>query len=145
MRPRPSVLQRCRRSSTTTAFPRRVRTPNGPQVLGANAASLLFQTVNWKPVAAAVHGYVLGLGLGMALDCDLIVAEAWTPFQLTETSRGIGAAKHWAPRSTGRPGGAGGREALSAAKHWGCEALGLRSIGRNSISAVPARSAMKYP
>jgi enoyl-CoA hydratase/carnithine racemase len=96
---------------------------SGPQVPGANAASLLFQTVNWKPVAAAVHGYVLGHGLGMALDCDLIVAEAWTPFQLTETSRGLGAAKHWeagrrwGPRSIER------REALGlrstgAAKHW---------------------------
>jgi hypothetical protein len=42
------------------------------------------------------HGYVLGLGLGMVLDCDLIVAESGTRFQLTETSRGLGAAKHWA-------------------------------------------------
>ena len=32
----------------------------------------------------------------MVLDCDLIVAEAGTRFQLTETSRGLGAAKHWA-------------------------------------------------
>src|ERR1700761_434856 len=68
----------------------------GPQGHGANSADLLFQSVNWKPVVAAVHGYVLGLGLGMVLDCDLIVAEAGTRFQLTETSRGLGAAKHWA-------------------------------------------------
>ena len=47
-------------------------------------------------MVAAVHGYVLGLGLGIALDCDLIVAEAGTQFQLTETSRGLGAAKQWA-------------------------------------------------
>jgi len=32
----------------------------------------------------------------MVLDWDLIVAEAGTWFQLTETSRGLGAAKHWA-------------------------------------------------
>ncbi|MBS0642442.1 MAG: enoyl-CoA hydratase/isomerase family protein [Acetobacteraceae bacterium] len=68
----------------------------GPQGHGANAADLLFQSVNFKPVIAAVHGYVLGLGLGMVLDCDLIVAETETRFQLTETSRGLGAAKHWA-------------------------------------------------
>jgi enoyl-CoA hydratase/carnithine racemase len=68
----------------------------GPQGQGANSGDLLFQSVNWKPVIAAVHGYVLGLGLGMVLDCDLIVAEAETKFQLTETSRGLGAAKHWA-------------------------------------------------
>lgn len=68
----------------------------GPQGHGANAGDLLLQSVNWKPVIAATHGYVLGLGLGMVLDCDLIVAEAGTQFQLTETSRGLGAAKHWA-------------------------------------------------
>src|ERR1700692_2805134 len=68
----------------------------GPQGHGANAADLLFQAVNWKPVVAAVHGYVLGLGLGMVLDCDLIVAEAGTKFHLTETSRGLGSAKQWA-------------------------------------------------
>ena len=28
----------------------------GPQGHGANAADLLFQAVNWKPVVAAVHG-----------------------------------------------------------------------------------------
>src|ERR1700722_19359988 len=68
----------------------------GPQGHGANSGDLLFQSVNFKPVIAAVHGYVLGLGLGMVLDCDLIVAESETKFQLTETSRGLGAAKHWA-------------------------------------------------
>ncbi|MBM3572959.1 MAG: enoyl-CoA hydratase/isomerase family protein [Alphaproteobacteria bacterium] len=68
----------------------------GPQGHGANANDLLMQSVNFKPVIACVHGYVLGLGLGMVLDCDLIVAEAGTRLQLTETSRGLGAAKHWA-------------------------------------------------
>jgi len=68
----------------------------GPQGHGANSGDLLMQSVNWKPVIAAVHGYVLGLGLGMVLDCDLIVAEAGTKFHLTETSRGLGSAKQWA-------------------------------------------------
>ncbi len=68
----------------------------GPQGHGANAGDLLMQAVHWKPVIAAVHGYVLGLGLGMVLDCDLIVAEAGTQFHLTETSRGLGSAKQWA-------------------------------------------------
>jgi enoyl-CoA hydratase/carnithine racemase len=35
----------------------------GPQGHGANSGDLLMQSVNWKPVIAAVHGYVLGLGL----------------------------------------------------------------------------------
>src|SRR6202034_2954906 len=68
----------------------------GPQGHGANSGDLLMQSVTWKPVIAAVHGYVLGLGLGMVLDCDLIVAEAGTKFHLTETSRGLGSAKQWA-------------------------------------------------
>ena len=68
----------------------------GPQGHGANSGDLLMQAVNWKPVIAAVHGHVLGLGLGMMLDCDLIVAEAGTVLQLTETSRGLGSAKQWA-------------------------------------------------
>jgi enoyl-CoA hydratase/carnithine racemase len=48
----------------------------------------VFQSVNWKPVVDAVHGYVLGLGLGIVLNCDLIAVETGTQFQLTETSRG---------------------------------------------------------
>ena len=67
----------------------------GPQAHGANAADLLVQAVNWKPVIAAAHGYVMGLAVGIALECDLVVAEAGTKFQITETSRGLGAARYW--------------------------------------------------
>jgi enoyl-CoA hydratase/carnithine racemase len=68
----------------------------GPQGWGANAADLLTRSVNWKPVIAAPHGYAMGLALGIVLECDLIVAEAATRFQITETSRGLGGAKYWA-------------------------------------------------
>ncbi len=68
----------------------------GPQGRGANSADLLTRSVNWKPVIAAVHGYVLGLALGLTLECDLIVAAEGTRFQLTETSRGLGASRYWA-------------------------------------------------
>ena len=37
----------------------------GPQGWGTNSADLLTRSVNWKPVIAAVHGYVLGLALGL--------------------------------------------------------------------------------
>jgi enoyl-CoA hydratase/carnithine racemase len=67
----------------------------GPQAHDANAADLLTRTVNWKPVIAAVHGYAIGLGLGLMLECDLIVAEQGTQFQVTETGRGLGGARHW--------------------------------------------------
>ncbi|HEY8290679.1 MAG TPA: enoyl-CoA hydratase/isomerase family protein [Acetobacteraceae bacterium] len=68
----------------------------GPQARGANAQDLLIDSVNWKPVIAAVHGYVLGLALGLALECDLIVAEEGTRFQVTEAPRGLSGAKYWA-------------------------------------------------
>ena len=67
----------------------------GPEGSGARVGDLLTQAVNWKPVIAAVHGYVLGLAVGITLECDLIVAEEGTRFQITETSRGIGGAKYW--------------------------------------------------
>jgi enoyl-CoA hydratase/carnithine racemase len=68
----------------------------GPQGWGANSGDLLTRSVNWKPVIAAPHGYAMGLALGIVLESDLIVAEAGTKFQVTETSRGLGGAKYWA-------------------------------------------------
>lgn len=67
----------------------------GPQGFGANAGDLFVHSVNWKPVITAPHGYVLGLSTGIVLESDLIVAEAGTQFQITETSRGLGGAKYW--------------------------------------------------
>ena len=72
----------------------------GPQGWGTNSADLLTRSVNWKPVIAAVHGHVLGLALGLTLECDLIVAAAGTRFQLTETSRGLGASRNTGPCSS---------------------------------------------
>lgn len=51
----------------------------------------LGRTVNWKPVIAAVHGYAIGGGFGMAIECDLIVAAENTQFQIREVERGVGA------------------------------------------------------
>ena len=61
----------------------------GPSARDAKSGDIFIRSVNWKPVIAAVHGYVLGLGIGLALDCDLVVAEAGTKFQITETPRGL--------------------------------------------------------
>jgi enoyl-CoA hydratase/carnithine racemase len=68
----------------------------GPQGWGANSADLFTRSVNWKPVIAAPHGYAMGLAFGIVLESDLIVAEAGTRFQITETSRGLGGARYWA-------------------------------------------------
>jgi enoyl-CoA hydratase/carnithine racemase len=102
----------------------------GPQGHGANSGDLLFQSVNWKPVIAAVHGYVLGLGLGLVLDCDLIVAETGTRFQLTEMSRGLGAAKHWAQFHFRGAGAFGDEVSLTGRFFTAEEALSANVINR---------------
>jgi len=68
----------------------------GPQGWGANASDLFVRAVNWKPVIAAPHGVAVGLGLGMVLESELVVAEAGTRFQVTETPRGLAASRYWA-------------------------------------------------
>jgi enoyl-CoA hydratase/carnithine racemase len=66
-----------------------LRQKGGPSAGDAKSGDIFMRSVNWKPVIAAVHGYVLGLGIGLALDCELVVAEAGTKFQITETPRGL--------------------------------------------------------
>ena len=68
----------------------------GAQAQDASSHELFLRAVNWKPVISAVHGYVLGLALGLMLETDLIVAEAGTKLQVTETPRGLSGAKYWA-------------------------------------------------
>jgi len=68
----------------------------GPQGWGANASDLFTRAVNWKPVISAPHGYAIGMGLGMVLETDLVVAEEGTRFQVTETRRGLAGARYWA-------------------------------------------------
>jgi enoyl-CoA hydratase/carnithine racemase len=72
-----------------------VRLGHAAGVRPAGGGLGLTQTVNWKPVIAAVHGYVYGSGWGIAMDCDLIVAAEETKFQITEAPRGVGGATHW--------------------------------------------------
>ena len=45
--------------------------------------------INWKPVISAVHGYCLGLGITIAFESDMCVAEEDAKFQITETPRGL--------------------------------------------------------
>ncbi len=67
----------------------------GPQGRGANSADLYAQSVNWKPIISAAHGYVMGLAVGVFFEADLTVAEAGTKFQITETGRGLSGARYW--------------------------------------------------
>ncbi|MBI2887028.1 MAG: enoyl-CoA hydratase/isomerase family protein [Chloroflexi bacterium] len=56
----------------------------------------LRETVNWKPVIAAIHGYAYGAGLALLTQaCDLVVAAEGTRCQLTEVRRGLGGAGLW--------------------------------------------------
>jgi enoyl-CoA hydratase/carnithine racemase len=59
-------------------------------------AELLHRCRNWKPVIASVHGYALGMALGLMLDCDLSVCEENCRLQVTEVNRGLGGFRHWA-------------------------------------------------
>ena len=68
----------------------------GPQGWGANASELLIRSVNWKPVIAAPHGFAVGLGLGLTMESDLVIAEEGTKFQVAETKRGLAASRYWA-------------------------------------------------
>jgi enoyl-CoA hydratase/carnithine racemase len=68
----------------------------GSQGWGAHAADLFTRAINWKPVITAPHGFAVGLGLGMVLESELVVAEEGTKFQVTETSRGLAASRYWA-------------------------------------------------
>jgi enoyl-CoA hydratase/carnithine racemase len=92
----------------------------GPQGWGTNSFDLLTRAVNWKPVIAAVHGYVLGLAVGVVFDCDLIVAETNTKFQITETGRGLGGAKYWATLAH-RGGGAFANEVALTGRFFSAE------------------------
>ena len=66
-----------------------LRQKGGPSAKDAKSGDIFLRSVNWKPVIAAVHGYALGLGVGLALDAELVVAETGTKFQITETPRGL--------------------------------------------------------
>src|SRR5260370_9079930 len=102
----------------------------GPQGWGTNSADLLTRPVNWKPVIAAVHGYGLGLALGLTLESRLIVAAEGTRFQLTETSRGLGASRYWALFQYRSAGAFGDEVAMTGRFFTAEEAFGPALINR---------------
>jgi enoyl-CoA hydratase/carnithine racemase len=68
----------------------------GPAGRDASLSDIFSKTVNCKPIIAACHGYVMGAGLVLAFDADLVVAEPETVFQMSEVARGIAPAHLWA-------------------------------------------------
>lgn len=62
---------------------------------GANGHELLTKATNWKPIITAPHGYAIGMGLGLCLNSEFIVAEEGTKFQITEIRRGLAGAGYY--------------------------------------------------
>lgn len=61
----------------------------------SNFRQPFFKPPQGKPVIAAMHGYVYGIGLRIALYADLTVASKGTKFQVTEVPRGIDGTQFW--------------------------------------------------
>lgn len=66
----------------------------GPEGWGAKGADIFTRSVNWKPVIAAAHGYVLGMAVGVVFSAEIVIAEAGTQFQVTETPRGLSGVRY---------------------------------------------------
>jgi enoyl-CoA hydratase/carnithine racemase len=74
------------------------------QVFAASSpVGYLGHTAYWKPVIAAVHGWCVGAGIGLALESDLIVASEDARFGVTETKRGLASGHMWARLQTFMP------------------------------------------
>jgi enoyl-CoA hydratase/carnithine racemase len=76
-----------------------------PQGRDSHLDTVLYRFTNWKPMIAAVHGYVMGAGLYLSMISELIVAEKGTKFQITETGRGWSATNFVALLQQRAPGG----------------------------------------
>ena len=68
---------------------------SSPAGRGSNYREPIFRSANSKPIIAAVHGYVYGLGVRIALYADLLVAARDAKFQITETPRGLDSTAFW--------------------------------------------------
>ncbi len=63
---------------------------------GSHLEDIMYRFARWKPIIAAVHGYVMGAGLYLSFMCEMVVAAEGTQFQITETSRGVDSTGFWA-------------------------------------------------
>jgi enoyl-CoA hydratase/carnithine racemase len=105
----------------------------GPQGRGVNLGDLMYKSVNSKPVIAACHGYAVGAALGLALECDLVIAEENTIFQVSEVSRGLAPARLWAAMRMRGSGSFANEVALTGRQFNASEAAAAGLINR----AVP--------
>jgi enoyl-CoA hydratase/carnithine racemase len=75
--------------------PEEIKKLGGLQPRGIGFRDGFLGQVRMKPLIAAVHGYALGMGLRIAMYCDLFVAAVGTTFQITEVPRGVDAVGFW--------------------------------------------------
>jgi enoyl-CoA hydratase/carnithine racemase len=73
-----------------------LRRLGGPEGRGAGGHGNLYESVNWKPIIASVHGYALGMAVGLVFECDISVVAEDTKMQITETRRGLWSSMYWA-------------------------------------------------
>lgn len=62
---------------------------------GYSSGDFLAKLLNWKPMIAAVAGPAVGGGLGLALNCELIVAADTAKFQISQIHRGTSPVGLW--------------------------------------------------
>jgi enoyl-CoA hydratase/carnithine racemase len=67
----------------------------GPSAREGNIRHPFFKPPHAKPIIAAMHGYCYGVGLRIALYCDMTVASKDAKFQVTEIARGIDGTPFW--------------------------------------------------
>lgn len=67
----------------------------GPSAREGNIRHPFFKPPVPKPVIAAIHNYCYGVGLRIALYCDMMVASRDAKFQVTEIARGIDGTPFW--------------------------------------------------
>lgn len=101
-----------------------------PEAWDADSTQLMTRAVHWKPVVAAVHGYVLGMAVGLVLECELMVAATDVRFQVTETTRGLSPTRYWELLCWRAGEGFATRAALEARYIDASEALDARLVQR---------------
>ncbi len=104
-----------------------MRRLGGPAGREGNIRQPFFRPPVGKPIIAAMHGYVYGAGLRIALYCDLTVAAKGTKFQVTEVPRGIDGIPFWM-MLTERGGGTFADDVCITGRVWEAEEAYQRSL-----------------
>jgi enoyl-CoA hydratase/carnithine racemase len=60
-----------------------------------SSQTLLYAAKNWKPVIAAVHGFVIGMALELVFQSEFVITGESTQFQVTESLHGVSTGPIW--------------------------------------------------